>query len=45
MQLLDVDARTGQLNVGVKILLVTPTLKSGGSADSLTPQDRRLWAI
>jgi hypothetical protein len=34
MQLLDVDEGTGQLKVGVKILLVTPTLKSGGQ---LTP--------
>jgi hypothetical protein len=38
MQLLDVDEGTGQLKVGVKILLVTPTLKSGGSADPLTPR-------
>jgi hypothetical protein len=42
MQLLDVDEGTGQLKVGVKILLVTPTLKSGGQLTPLTSQDRRL---
>jgi hypothetical protein len=41
MQLLDVDEGTGQLKVGVKILLVTPTLKSGGQ---LTPCPPRIAA-
>jgi hypothetical protein len=43
MQLLDIDEGTGQLKVGVKIVLVTPHPKKWGSADPPDPQDRRLW--
>jgi hypothetical protein len=38
MQLLDVNEGTGQLKVGVKILLVTPHPKKWGQLTPLTPR-------